>query len=159
MVAGYPAVVDDLRNVSPPKEQFEQSFAKLAFSKAEHGIARYMLRALEAHLSATGEVTVAGPDRVHIEHIYPQSPKEGERWEDHDRYLTRLGNLTLLGRRLNEQIKNSNFEIKKQQAYQNTRLALTEAVLQFESWSTETVVSRQSELCQRAQEVWPATLV
>jgi hypothetical protein len=25
--------------------------------------------------SATGEVTVAGPDRVHIEHIYPQSPK------------------------------------------------------------------------------------
>jgi len=157
--AAYLAIINDLRSVSPPKEQFEQGFAKLAFSKAEHGIARYILRALEAHFSATGEVIVAGPERVHIEHIYPQSPKEGERWEEHDRYLTRLGNLTLLGRRLNEQIKNSSFGLKKEQAYQNTRLALTEALLKYEAWSSEAVVKRQSELCQSAQEVWPETLV
>jgi hypothetical protein len=153
------AIIDDLRKASPPKELFEQGFANLKFSKAEQGIARFVLRALEARIAATGEVTVAGPDRVHIEHIYPQCPKEGERWEDHDLYLTRFGNLTLLGRRLNEQIKNSNFELKKQQAYQNTRLALTEALLQFESWSPQTVVTRQYELCQLAQEVWPVTLV
>lgn len=102
---------------------------------------------------------VAGPERVHIEHIYPQTPKEGERWEEHDRYVTRLGNLTLLGRRLNEQIKNANFGLKKEQAYQNTRLALTEALLQYEAWSPETVVKRQTALCQCAREVWPEMLV
>ena len=138
---------------------FELAFATLNFSKSEHGIARYVLRALEALVAVTGEVTVAGPDHVHIEHIYPQSPKDGERWEDHDQYVTRLGNLTLLGRRLNEQIKNSNFELKKLHAYQSTRLAITEALIQFESWSPQTVVDRQNTLCQLAQEVWPVTLV
>jgi hypothetical protein len=152
-------VLEDIRNVSPAKEQFDQSFAKLSFSKAEHGIARYMLRALEARLAATGEVTVAGPDRVHIEHIYPQSPREGERWTDHDRYVTRFGNLTLLGRRLNEQIKNAGFGDKKQQAYQATRLAITEALLTYEAWSPEMVVKRQSDLCQLAEQVWPSGLV
>jgi hypothetical protein len=157
--AGFAVVVEDLRAISPPPEQFGQGFAKLAFSKAEHGIARYLLRALEAHLSATGEVTVGGPDRVHIEHIYPQSPREGERWAEHERYLTRFGNLTLLGRRLNEQIKNANFAEKKLQAYQGTRLAITEELLQYPAWSPESVVNRQSELCKRAQIVWPETLV
>jgi hypothetical protein len=118
-----------------------------------------LLRVLEAHLSATGEVSVAGPDRVHIEHIYPQSPKEGERWVEHERYVTRFGNLTLLGRRLNEQIKNAGFEEKKQQAYQNTRLAITEALLNYASWSAEMVVNRQTELCQLAQHVWPPELI
>ena len=56
-------------------------------------------------MATTAEVTVAGADRVHVEHIYPQSPLEGNRWEEHDRYVGRLGNLTLLDKRLNEQIK------------------------------------------------------
>jgi hypothetical protein len=155
----HAAIIDDLRRASPPKELFDQGFANLRFSKAEHGIARYLLRVLEAHLSATGEVSVAGPDRVHIEHIYPQSPKEGERWVEHERYVTRFGNLTLLGRRLNEQIKNAGFEEKKQQAYQNTRLAITEALLNYASWSAEMVVNRQTELCQLAQHVWPPELI
>lgn len=157
--AVFQEIIDDLRSVSPPKEQFEQGFAKLAFSKSEHGVARYMLRGLEAYLSVTEEVAVSGPEHVHIEHIYPQSPKEGERWEEHERYVARIGNLTLLGRRLNEQVKNGNFDLKKEQAYQNSRLKLTEALLGYDSWTAGTVDKRQGELCQFAQIVWPEALV
>jgi uncharacterized protein DUF1524 len=148
-----------VRVSSPSEEQFKQSFARLSFAKSEHGIARFMLRNLEARASATGEVNVAGPDHVHIEHIYPQSPLLGERWEEHERYVTRLGNLTLLGRRLNEQIKNSGFAAKKGQAYENTRLAITESLLRYELWSAETVEARQAELWVAAEEIWPTTLV
>jgi hypothetical protein len=157
--AGIFSVISDLRALSPSDELFVQSFSNLRFAKAEHGVARYILRVLEAHESATAEVEVAGPDRVHIEHIYPQTPKEGERWDEHDAFVTLIGNLTLLGRRLNEQIKNSNFETKKQQAYQATRLALTEALLKHESWTPATVMGRQSELARIAREMWPIELI
>jgi hypothetical protein len=157
--AEFAAILADLRNSSPSDDQFSQSFARLSFSKAEHGIARYMLRAIEARLSATLEVAVSGPDRVHIEHIYPQSPKEGERWADHDRYVVRLGNLTLLGRRLNEQIKNSNFGVKQEQAYKDTRLEMTKALLLYDAWSPQTIENRQIELGKLAQSIWPAALV
>ena len=96
---------------------------------------------------------------MHIENIYPQTPREGQRWEDHDSFVTRLGNLTLLGGRLNEQIKNSDFETKKQQACQATRLTLTERLLRYERWSPEVVLERQNELGRIAQEVWPAELL
>lgn len=154
----FEVALDLLRGSSPTDDQFRNSFATLAFSKAEHGIARFMLRNIEARTSATGELTVNGPEHVHVEHIYPQSPVEGARWEQHDRYIGRIGNLTLLARRLNEQIKNADFGSKKEKAYQNSRLALTEALLKYESWSSSSVDSRQSELCTVAQEIWPARL-
>jgi hypothetical protein len=118
-----------------------------------------MLSSLEARASETGEVNVAGPDHVHIEHIYPQSPLEGERWQEHERYVNRFGNLTLLGKRLNEQIKNSGFEVKKQQAYQKTKLAITDALLGYASWSPDSIVARQAEMCSSAEEIWPTALV
>jgi len=73
--------------------------------------------------------------------------------------VTRFGNLTLLGRRLNEQIKNAGFEEKKQQAYQATKLAITEALLNYPKWSPEIVAQRQSEMCQIAEKVWPVGLI
>ena len=147
-----------LRESSPTADQFHSSFATLAFSKAEHGIARFMLRNIEARTSATGEVIVNGPEHVHIEHIYPQTPAEGARWEQHDRYIGRIGNLTLLARRLNEQVKNAEFGVKKEKAYQNSKLALTEALLKYEIWSSSSVDAHQSELCTVAEEIWPAKL-
>ena len=38
--------------------------------------------------------TVADADRVHVEHIYPQNPVEGNRWQEHDRQVRRIGNLS-----------------------------------------------------------------
>ena len=94
---GLQSVLDDLRRLSPSEPDFQSSFAKLAFSKNELGVARLLLRAFESALSATDELHVAGADRVHVEHIYPQTPQPGLRWTEHDRFIGRLGNLTHTG--------------------------------------------------------------
>ncbi|HEX2015090.1 MAG TPA: HNH endonuclease family protein [Solirubrobacteraceae bacterium] len=61
------------------------------------------------------ELAVEGIDRVHVEHVYPQEPLPGERWSNHSAAINRLGNLTLLGGRLNTAIKNAGLAIKKAQ--------------------------------------------
>jgi hypothetical protein len=94
-------------------------------------------------LATTTEVTIAGADRVHVEHIYPQNPRPLNRWEEHARYVNRLGNLTLLDKRLNEQIKNSDFPMKKETAYKDSRLEITKVLLSHDSWSKDTVTARQ----------------
>jgi hypothetical protein len=157
--AGFEAVLADLRGSSPGNVQFEQSFARLSFSKAEHGIARYMLRTIESHMAGTEENTVAGSDRVHVEHIYPQSPPMESRWEQHHRWVVQLGNLTLLSRRLNEQIKNADFTTKLEQAYKGSKLEVTKALGKYETWSPRTIERRQAELCEIAQLIWPAGLI
>lgn len=153
------AVLAVLRAVSPNDQQFSGSFAKLSFSRAEHSVARYLLRCFDSKISTTEEVTIAGADRVHVEHIYPQTPVASDRWPEHDRYCKRLGNLTLLDRRLNEQIKNSNFATKKEKAYSGSRLEITKALLKYDDWSPQLIDERQSTFCELATSLWPVDLV
>ena len=148
-----------LRSKSPKDELFAQSFASLSFSSTEHGAARYLLRLFDEHIATTQEVTVAGADRVHVEHIYPQTPKDSDRWENHSTYVDRIGNLTLLDRRLNEQVKNSRFPIKKTQAYQSSKLEITRQLLKYEEWSPERVQERQALLLELARKIWPEGLL
>ena len=155
---GYEAALARLRALSPAADQFRSSFAKLGFKVPEHGIARYMLRSIDATVATTAEVTVAGADRVHVEHIYPQSPPAGSKWSDHDKYVTRLGNLTLLDKRLNEGIKNADFPTKKEKAYKDSRLEITKALLEYDAWSPESVTKRQDRLCEQAEGIWQANL-
>ena len=148
-----------LRNQSPDEKLFAQNFLALTFSTAEHGSARYLLRLFDDRIATTEEVSVAGTDRVHVEHIYPQHPKDSERWARHSEYVCRLGNLTLLDRRLNEQIKNAMFALKKTQAYQSSRLEVTRQLLQYDEWSPQHIELRQSYLLGLAEGMWPQGLI
>lgn len=152
-------VLNSLRAQSPSDELFTQNFTTLAFSATEHGSARYLLRLFDEQMATTQEVTVAGSDRVHVEHIYPQNPKENDRWEQHSTYVTRLGNLTLLDRRLNEQIKNATFSLKKTQAYASSRLEITRQLTKYEDWSPDIIQERQSHLLGLAKNMWPQKLI
>jgi hypothetical protein len=82
-----------------------------------------------------------------------------ERWEKHSGYVNRLGNLTLLDRRLNEQIKNSDFQTKKTQAYESSKLEITRQLLTYPDWSPERVEERQASLLELARKMWPEELV
>jgi len=146
-----------LRSKSPSDAVFNESFNGIGFTPNEHGIARYLLTLFDSAMSKTAEVTIAGANRVHVEHIYPQQPPTNERWQEHSKYVHRLGNLTLLDRRLNSQIKNSGFATKKQY-YSDSKLEITKALLQFTDWTPETIESRQADLLKRALQMWPQTL-
>jgi hypothetical protein len=89
--------------------------------------------------------------------IYPQTPKAEERWKEHDVYLTRLGNLTLLDHRLNETIKNGVFSIKLPY-YKESRLLITKSLDAFTEWNPTTIEKRQATFCDLAAKLWPENL-
>jgi hypothetical protein len=157
--SGYDAALATLRSISPDDKDFAAGFAKLAFAKSEISIARYLLGAIEASMAKTQELSTAGPERVHVEHIYPLSPDGDVKWADHGVLVERFGNLTLLDRRLNEKIKNGQFTLKKDQAYKDSRLEITRALLGYDEWTPATVEERQQGLCARAMVIWPEGLV
>lgn len=157
---GVEAALDTLRSISPSDNVFQTSFSSLSFTPSEHGVARYLLRSIEGHVSPTAEVAVAGPSRVHVEHIYPQRPANEHKWQSHKEFVGRLGNLTLLDKRLNEAIKNATFADKKQQAYGTSRLEITRGLLQYpDDWSPELVTDRQLNMMASAEALWPHSLV
>jgi hypothetical protein len=156
---GYETALADLQMMSPDEDLFRNNFEKLTFTRADTSIARYLLRVLDSALGKTSEVSVAGPEHVHVEHIYPQSPTSGHNWQEHDRYVNRLGNLTLLDRRLNEQIKNALFAAKKEQAYKDSRLEITKALLSYVDWDPESIEKRQLSLRESAETIWPVHLI
>lgn len=115
---------------------------------------RYLLYRLEMAKRATAELEVAAPSRVHVEHIYPQTPEEGQRWANHERIVNRMGNLTLLDRRLNAAIKNGPFAAKKP-SYQTSEIIMTNELCVFDDWSPDRIAVRQASLAALVPATWP----
>lgn len=141
-----------LGDFTPTDPQFQAAFARVEVPR--RGTARYILRRLELKRRTTEELDVAPPSRVHVEHIYPQTPLPNERLAGHTRLVDRLGNLTLLSKRLNVGIRNNPFPDKKP-AYEESELLITNDLTEYDEWSEQTIDERQQELAVQASEIWP----
>jgi len=148
-----------LRSLSPPDAEFRQSFASLSFGRSQHSIAQTILRPMEYRLRATDELILATPERVHLEHIYPQKPALADRIANHEQYVGRIGNLTLFDRRLNQEAQNSGFIVKRDEFYRQSAIELTRELLDRESWSRDEIDQRQLYLCDLAVQIWPNALL
>ncbi|MEJ8406142.1 DUF262 domain-containing protein [Brevundimonas vesicularis] len=146
------AVRQLLLPVIPDDAELVTAFERLSIT--QRGVQRYLLRKLEAEKRRTEELDVALPNRVHVEHIYPQTPSAEDRHPHHDRILNRIGNLTLLSARLNAALRNSGFAAKKVR-YQESDLELTRELLNLEDWTAETIANRQAALAQLTPAIWP----
>ncbi len=146
--------VADLGAFAPSDDDFKRAFERVSISRS--ATQRYLLRELEMDLRTTSELTVGAPHKVHVEHIYPQTPEAGNAHANHPLIVNRLGNLTLLDRSLNAAIKNGSFE-KKLPSYDKSELLLTKRLVNYGSWDPEKIAERQAELAARAPEIWPLT--
>lgn len=123
------------------------------------GYQRYLLEALEDKMAHPGadlpvEKPIAGAGTIWIEHIYPQRPgKQWPRWEKHEEYLNRLGNLTLIHKRLNNSAKNKELSDKKAY-YAESKLALNKYFAGLASWSPAEIEKRQEGLAKLATTIW-----
>jgi hypothetical protein len=156
---GEPAALALLRSLSPTDEDVRQSFATLSFGRSQSSSAQVILRSLEYKLRNTEELIINTPERVHLEHIYPQKPLAADRLADHDEYVGRIGNLTLLDRRLNQEAQNSSFATKKEQFYTQSEIYLTRELLEKNAWTPAFIDTRQQHLCDLALQIWPHNLV
>jgi Protein of unknown function (DUF1524) len=147
----FDAAVAALAALAPDAEEFVARFERARVSRI--ATARYLLREIEHAKRRTQEVAVEGTDRVHVEHIYPQTPAE-QKWPNHSAIISRLGNLTLLGKRMNTSIKNADFATKKKDGYADSDILMTKELLTRKTWDTAAIDERQRELSKYAFDVW-----
>ncbi len=160
-VATPAAAFNVLKRLYPSNETFGPAFAELTIptSGQRAKLARYILCKLEAHASGTHREWLTDP--ATIEHVLPENPTEG--WDSviavdrQPQYVYRLGNLTLLERKLNRDAGNKLFDDKKH-LYAQSEYRLTRAIEEHapHEWDVAAITVRQRQMADRAADVWRA---
>ena len=148
----FDAAVARLQALAPDATEFVGRFKRVTVSRI--ATARYLLREIEHAKRKTSEVSVEGTDRVHVEHIYPQTPEAGSKWPNHAQMINRIGNHTLLGKRLNTSIRNSDFATKKEKGYESSDILITKGLLTVGHWDSAAISERQDELSNWVFDIW-----
>lgn len=136
-------------------EKFKNDFQILAPKKP--GIIRYLLRKINQNSLKETKV-IEDPNAVHIEHIFPQKPADDE-WINFAKnirndYKNLIGNLILLGHKLNKQAQNKEFKDKKQY-YESSEIRITKELLSHNEWTPQTIKDRQNKFANLALSIWP----
>lgn len=134
-------------------DQFIESFKRFKGTSRAKNIIRYILITIANKFQNETNI-VQDFSKVHIEHIMPENI---EKWniskEDHEAYLWRLGNLTLLAAKINRTISNKPFSEKKEM-YKKSDIHITKSLGDYEDWGIEQIQQRQEELAQAALTIW-----
>lgn len=148
---------DSLSSAIPQDETFKEQFRIATVSKAKH--ARYYLAAIENHKRGKEHpelIVNLNPDSVNLEHILPENPEKNYpnfTEEQHAAYYKRIGNLTLMKTKENNEFKNSNF-LDKKKKYEKSELWVTNSLSKYDDWTIETINERQSTLAESAVNTW-----
>ena len=67
--------------------------------------------------------------------------------------INRIGNLTLLSRRLNQAIRNGRFDAKRD-AYRESELLQTRALADLDEWGQDAIDARQADQADDARTIW-----
>lgn len=151
----------------PSDEEFEARLEKHVFKGQLEARAKYMLEYLGYGTLSPTEMVIKSHRAVELEHIMPQTidtkkaKQEFGDWvsylgEDaalHGEYLTRLGNLTMLGKKLNIVASNNPFESKKIE-YEKSEIAMTRELAKNEVWGLKLIDDRTKLLAKQATELW-----
>lgn len=151
----------------PSDEEFEARLEKHVFKGQLEARAKYMLEYLGYGTLSPTEMVIKSHRAVELEHIVPQTidtkkaKLEYGDWvsylgEDailHGEYLTKLGNLTMLGKKLNIVASNNPFEAKKVE-YEKSEIAMTRELAKNEAWGLKLIDARTKVLAKQATELW-----
>ncbi|MEU3824460.1 DUF262 domain-containing protein [Streptomyces sp. SID486] len=146
----------------PDDETFKSDFLEASIPKQSQ--ARYLLAQMEQYLRLENDIreeVVLGDGKVHVENIYPQKPDKELRLEDHEDWVSRLGNLTLLAGKKNQSQANLSFP-EKADLYTGSALLISSQTNIHELWDGENwmwrvdgIKARQAQLAEYALKVWP----
>jgi hypothetical protein len=153
----------DLTSTIPANDAFESAFATMQAAKTS--VARYYLRVLEQQAKGVAEPeNVPNDDPLHItlEHILPEIPGAGPEWAMFDQeqraLLTgRLGNLALLQKTPNSDLRSVSFTEKKA-VYEKSEYILTNEIARLRDWNATALADRQKRLASLAVQAWPITI-
>lgn len=120
--------------------------------------AKYVLSRIANRMeSSTKETKI---DEANLEHIFPKSPEDDE-WggkANHailEPYLWHIGNLTVLGERLNKKAANKEFAEKRAYYEKATELKISQQVAKdYTAWDMVSIKNRAKKLSKYITEIW-----
>jgi hypothetical protein len=124
----------------------------------EPGEAKYVVEKLAwAMQTDTKEIKIG---EANLEHIYPKNPAADE-WggkanqELLDPFLWHIGNLTMLGQRLNRKARNSEFDVKREHYEKKSELDMAQQIARnYSEWNESTIKNRADGLTDLVLQVW-----
>lgn len=151
-IAAIGTIVAKLKKMLPDRSLFEARFAE--YEGQKKAFAMYLLHKIERSIAGRREPISTATDDVNLEHIMPR--KVGRGWKHvaryHRQYVGRLGNLTLISRKLN--VTNTSFAVKKRKYYSHSTVQMTQSLCQYEKWRKKEISNRQKEMAALASKVW-----
>lgn len=150
---------NNLKNI-PSDQTFKDKLLTVSLSKEK--LARYYLRAIESQYKGNGStpecIVDNAPNVVDLEHVLPKKPKEGE-WKNFTKdeiieYKNRLGNLTVMAKKKNSDLKSESFD-KKKEVYKTSEIKITKEIEEkYSEWNKENIIKRQEFLAEIAVKTW-----
>ena len=151
----------ELLELAPPKDFFVKKFANLEYRNAEFNrrLMKYVLAKIDGYYRKTDEHRIDF-NNVNIEHILPQNPSKDWNLEKNEikSYVNKLGNLTLISKRINSKVQNSTIE-KKLPDLETSELPVTQVLVQEIRakmvWGEKEITNRQQEFAELAfEKIW-----
>ncbi len=152
---------NDLKDLIPVKEYFNEKFDEIKYSNTDKArrIITYVLSKYENYLNDVIEKNI-DYDNVNIEHILPQKPESWglSRYEIKG-YIHKIGNLTLISKKLNSQMGNIELE-KKIPILKKSDLKINKVLTDFineknNKWNENLITERSNMLSSIAyDEIW-----
>jgi len=130
-------------------EQFKLAFTESEFKSVSHKAARYTLLKLEEFITGKKQASLDW-SRLTLEHILAEKLD----WEGRDEYLEWLGNLTLLSFQMNKDAANKPFKKKLKDYKGEKRIQITKDLLNYRSFTKNTIISRQKKFAEDAVKIW-----
>tara|TARA_B100001250_G_scaffold122003_1_gene103513 strand:- start:75 stop:1844 length:1770 start_codon:yes stop_codon:yes gene_type:complete len=134
---------------------------ELDYSKpAKRGMIKYALQRINNHYTGgTGELSI-DETMVNLEHVLPQRPAEwGLSETDVEEYVNRIGNLTLLSKKLNSQAGNMPLKGKFPKL-EESELEITKRLVEYikdsgMAWNRKMILDRSTNLASLSyNEIW-----
>lgn len=147
----------DFQEIYINDHSFEMSFAGKEFKNTtrNHKIIKYILSKIEAY--QYGKEIDTESDLFTIEHILPENADET--WglfnqDELNRSVYRIGNFTLLEKKLNREAGQKPYS-EKINYYQQSNSELTKNIAEsYDTWSETKLASRQRGLAKHAKAIW-----
>ncbi|MET3128172.1 uncharacterized protein with ParB-like and HNH nuclease domain [Arcicella rosea] len=148
--------VQDFQSIYISDINFENDFSTKEFKNTSrnHKIVKYILSKIEGY-KYQNEISPES-DLYTIEHILPESADEswGMSQESINRSVFRIGNLTLLEKKLNKGADVLRYS-DKADFFNKSNSRITNSLSEnYESWSEEKISARQRDLAKDAKSIW-----
>jgi len=152
-------IKEKLQSKVEPDPIFKKQFSDISIKKSS--IAKYILKEIEEVLARKRNGELEPVKDLTLEHIIPKNYSSWQPFFDKkviknpETLIDRLGNLTILTKKMNSTIRDSAFEVKLEKAYTESLLELNiQTVCIEDEWTDTVIADRQLKFADKALEIW-----